>query len=117
MVERYLLKKHLMKPLHVYQEMKRQKLQNQQANQEIDKATFGEVGNCKTPGQSALDLMDQPSSTMFDATDLKTSVAASSSKNESELPIREVCCCSWHLVDFLEMVMNACDLFGGGSAF
>ena len=31
---------------------------------------------------------------MFDATDVKTSVAASSSKNESELPIREVCCCS-----------------------
>ena len=94
MVERYLLKKHLMKPLHVYQEMKRQKLQSQQSIQEIEKATFSEIGNSKTPGQSALDLMDQPSSTLFDGADMRTSAAASSAKNENELPIREVCCCS-----------------------
>ena len=50
MVERYLLKKHLMKPLQVYQEMKRQKLQSQNQVQEVDKATFGEVGNKETPG-------------------------------------------------------------------
>lgn len=60
-----------MKPLHVYQEMKRQKLQSSIVTTENDKATFGGVGNIQTPKcdespiTPSLSLMDQPSSTLF----------------------------------------------------
>ena len=95
-VERYLLRKNLMKSLSFYQELKRQKLQAQLGSGiDDDKATFGDIE--ATPGEGTIpvmNLMDQPSSTMFDHHEEQQAIsAAPSTRVESEMQIREVCCC------------------------
>ena len=90
-----------MKSMAAYQEAKKLKLQacgsltsddkaeDKAENKAEDKATFQD--SSITPVEP-LNLLDQPSS-MLDIDEKSTVTAAASSKQESELPIKEVCCC------------------------
>ena len=92
-----MLRKNLMKSMAAYQEAKKLKLQAQgsitsddKAEEKAeDKATFQD--SSITPGEP-LNLLDQPSS-MLDIEEKSVMTAAASSRQESELPIKEVCCC------------------------